>query len=138
MFRLKSASLINIYSFFYNPWLYFFTFCFANIILSYTESAPKVLLLITSLGLFIFMSAALFFLLKNKSLAPPLYLEETIPNFSSLWFFVILFFSLLPRLYILFNSTWPMPDDGLNTFISIDLSKKRTWHFFFFKLNSRL
>src|SRR5665213_3123261 len=114
MFRLKSAPSINFPSFFYNPWFYFFTFSVANIILAYTKSASQTFLLLTSFFLFIFMLASLFFLLKNKSPASPLYLEETIPNFSPLWFFVILFFSLLPRLYILFNSTWPIPDDGLN------------------------
>ena len=131
MFRLKSTSPVIFNSFFYNPWLYFFTFSVANIILSYTESAPKTLLLITSFGLFFSISTALFFLLNNKPTAPPLYLKETIPNFSPLWFFLILFFSLLPRLYILFNSTWPIPDDGLSTFNSIELLRKWVWRFFF-------
>jgi len=62
-----------------------------------------------------------------------LYFEETIPTFSPLWFYIILFLALLPRLYVLFNSAWPTPDDGLNTFVSMALSQKWTWHFFFTK-----
>jgi hypothetical protein len=136
MFRLKSAPSIILSSLFYNPWFYFLIFSIANIILSYTESAPKTLLLITSLVLFIFVLMALFFLLKNSSSDSPLYFEETIPTLSPLWFYIIFFLALLPRLFILFNSTWPIPDDGFNTFVSMELTKKWVWHFFF--INSQI
>jgi hypothetical protein len=131
MFQLKSSPSSIFPSFLYNPWLYFFTFSIANIILSYAESAPRILLLITSLYLFILTMMAMFFLLKNTSPNRPLYLEETIPTLSPTWFCIVLFLALLPRIYILFNSTWPLPDDGLNTFVSVTLSKKWSWHLFF-------
>jgi hypothetical protein len=131
MFRLKPASSIAFHSLFRSPWLYFSIFSVANTVLAYVESTNQTLLVTTSFCLFFFILLALFFLLKNGHSENPLYLKETILTLSSQWFYTILFLALLPRLYILFNSAWPISDDGLSTFNSIELSKKWIWRFFF-------
>jgi hypothetical protein len=128
MLFLKKSPHFNFPPFLYSSWFYFFIFTIANIVLSYTKQNSSIVLAAIGIVLFIFVLMAFFL---SKPPQKPIYLEESLQNSTSEWFWVIAVLAFLPRLFIFLAPNWPTSDDGTNAFIPMELSKKWSWQIFF-------
>ncbi len=130
MLTLKSRLISNQPSILYNPWLYFLVFLLINSVLAYGSLNFKINLYIALIGWVFPMILGAFFFSKIRSGRDSLH-EESISAISTNWWFLIGILSILPRLYILLNSSLPNPDESLFGFVSLELSKMWKWRFFF-------
>jgi 4-amino-4-deoxy-L-arabinose transferase-like glycosyltransferase len=130
MFLLTPRTTSNLSSFFYNPWFYFIIFTLTNALLAYGSLNFKTNLCIAAIGWALPMILGVIYFSKAHS-ENDLFREDTIPTVPIHWWLLTAILALIPRLYILFNSSWLNPDEGLFGFLSLEISKIWKWHFFF-------
>jgi len=116
----------------YLPWLYFILFSASSVALAYSPMGPTAKLWTGLGGVLLPFGIAWACLPPRPSLSNKhFYLLETlVPPTRWVWA-LLLTLSILLRLYPLLTSNWPVPDDGLVAFPSLELSKRWQWVFFF-------
>ncbi|HTA75932.1 MAG TPA: hypothetical protein VK791_02105 [bacterium] len=125
---MNNRSSSPIYS---NPWFYGVILTISNILLSYITLSESIRLGIILFGWITPAFFGFYFFSKKAEENPPLNTQESLPAITKGTWALIIFLALLPRFYLLLNNYWPVSDEGLFTFLSLELSKKWQWIIFF-------
>lgn len=126
----KPRPISNLLIFLSNPWIYFFVFAITNAILAYGSLGLVTNLYIALIGWVSPLMVGLVWFSK-KQFESQLFQEEIFPTIPLLWWFLGAVLASLPRLYLLLNPNWPVPDEGVYGSIVLELGKKWDWHFLF-------
>jgi len=127
---IKSRSTSNFSTPLYNPWLYFFVFTITNAFLAYGSLNFETNLYIALMGWAFPMILGLICFSKTHP-ESDLFHQEALPTIPISWWFGVAVLAAIPRLYLLLNSNWFVPDEGLFGTIALELIKKWKWDFFF-------
>jgi 4-amino-4-deoxy-L-arabinose transferase-like glycosyltransferase len=130
VFLSKSRSTPNYSTLLYNPWLYFAIFTITNTVLAYSSFNLEINLYIALIGWAFPMVLGLVYFSK-ANIENDFFHEETLPVIPFGWWLWAAILAIIPRLYLLLNSTWFVPDEGIFGYAALELSQKWNWHFFF-------
>src|ERR1019366_3627811 len=125
----KSDSVLNMKVPF-NPVVYFVVFLISNLLLSYFDLSLQTKLQVGLLGIVLPM---VFALISNRSLNAKIpWNNEFLSPIPPLVWGLVIFSGIFLRFYRLTSlSAWPMPDEGMYTWDSLELAQKGVVHFFY-------
>jgi len=113
----------------FNPWVYFTMFLFSNTILSFIPLHLTVKLIVIVLGLLIPWALGLITVSQEPVLNPTPLDSTKVP----LWLWIIAFTLFLGSLFYHLTTMpfWPIPDEGLMSFLAMDQNSQWHWSLLF-------